>query len=313
MARYLPRAINSLIQQTHKNIEIILIDDGSTDDSGTICDTYAIKDSRIRVIHQRNQGVSAARNTGLKLVQGDYVCFFDPDDFVAPDIIECLLYLIKKNKSDISVCAWDDYYTNHYIPYSHVVLNGVYTGQEAILLQFKYGFYSACNMLYKRSVIHGIQFDEKYINGEDRLFVTETFLNSKQVAYDMSNKTAKYHYCHRENSAGTKKFTTKDYGLIEVCDKVYENLKKNGNDGEKIAARHKILSMIQLLKMMDGKTDKYAPYGNMILRDLRKNIKMILFNNRITILEKITVIIFSISPKIAFYLRQMKQKMNMCF
>ena len=101
--KYLARCIQSVINQTYENIEIILVDDGSMDSSGKLCDTYKMRDNRIKVIHQRNLGVSAARNVGLDLAEGDSITFIDADDYVAENYIETLVNLMKKEKAEISI------------------------------------------------------------------------------------------------------------------------------------------------------------------------------------------------------------------
>ena len=94
---YLPKCLESIINQTYKNLEIILVDDGSTDNSGIICEDYAEKDKRIKVVHQTNLGISAARNAGLDLCSGDYITFVDSDDYIECDEIEVLVDQIVPN------------------------------------------------------------------------------------------------------------------------------------------------------------------------------------------------------------------------
>ena len=101
---YLDRCISSMINQTFSNIEIILINDGSTDGSADICDSYAKKDSRIIVIHKPNGGVSSARNAGLEIMTGDYLCFCDSDDFFAPEMVEKTLKQILAENADMCTC-----------------------------------------------------------------------------------------------------------------------------------------------------------------------------------------------------------------
>lgn len=101
--RYLKRCVNSVIEQIYRNIEIILIDDGSTDQSGFICDELAAQDSRIKVIHKKNGGLSSARNAGIRLAKGDYLCFVDSDDWVDIDLIEKLLSILDPKKDDVFV------------------------------------------------------------------------------------------------------------------------------------------------------------------------------------------------------------------
>lgn len=103
---YIKRAINSVIEQTYKNLEIILIDDGSKDSSGAICDEFADMDSRIKVIHQKNFGVSAARNAGIRIATGKYIAFVDPDDVISNRMYEFLYKAISENNCKIATCKY---------------------------------------------------------------------------------------------------------------------------------------------------------------------------------------------------------------
>lgn len=111
VAPYLIEAVESAIDQTYEHLEIILVDDGSTDDSGKICDTYAEKDDRVRVIHQENKGLSAARNAGLDVMTGDMVAFLDSDDAYCPDYVRKMLDAMTRESADIVVCRFTIHYT----------------------------------------------------------------------------------------------------------------------------------------------------------------------------------------------------------
>lgn len=102
---YLSKCLQSICGQTYKNLEIILIDDGSSDGSGELCDLFAQRDGRIKVIHQANAGQSAARNRGLAVAQGEFLGFVDSDDWIEPDMYEFLYCLLKENEADISICS----------------------------------------------------------------------------------------------------------------------------------------------------------------------------------------------------------------
>lgn len=102
---YLEKCLQSICGQTYKNLEIILIDDGSSDGSGELCDLFAQRDGRIKVIHQTNAGQSAARNRGLAVAQGEFLGFVDSDDWIEPDMYEFLYHLLKANGADISICS----------------------------------------------------------------------------------------------------------------------------------------------------------------------------------------------------------------
>lgn len=103
---YLSKCLDSMICQTYKNIEIILVDDGSPDNSGKICDDYAKKDSRIKVIHKENGGLSDARNAGLKIATGKYIGFVDSDDYISVEMYEKLYNQAKKEDADIACCNY---------------------------------------------------------------------------------------------------------------------------------------------------------------------------------------------------------------
>jgi glycosyltransferase involved in cell wall biosynthesis len=105
-AKYLPRCIESIINQTYKNLEIIIVDDSSTDDSGKIADEYSKKDSRIIIIHQENRGISIARNKAIEVATGDFIGFVDSDDYIEIDMYELLLNTIKEYNADIVQCSY---------------------------------------------------------------------------------------------------------------------------------------------------------------------------------------------------------------
>lgn len=105
--KYLRRCINSILGQTYRNLEVILVDDGSPDGCGAICDAYAAKDARVTVIHQKNAGVSAARNAGLACARGEWIGFVDPDDFIAPNMYQEMLDAINATGAELAVCGYN--------------------------------------------------------------------------------------------------------------------------------------------------------------------------------------------------------------
>lgn len=168
---YIGECVESLLDQTYTNLEILLVDDGSTDGSGEICDRYADHDSRIRVVHQENQGPSVARNAGLDLMRGEYAAFVDSDDVVLPDFIEILYRLAKEYQADIAACAYIKCQTEKipcvYNKLSHVGnrkskdvvpedKNAIYMTSKQMLRQW-HGKYKkwetvAWNKLYRKSI-----------------------------------------------------------------------------------------------------------------------------------------------------------------
>lgn len=222
--KYIEKCVNSLLDQTYDNIEILLINDGSTDNSGNICDSLAKKDIRIRVIHQMNAGVSNARNTGLDAMQGEYVTFVDSDDYVAADFVECLYNAITKNNADISTCG-------HYRVNFDGSLKKIYhlsdnpdeiictSGKDAITNMFYEKLCSASSgsKLYKRELFDNLRFPA-YIMGEDTFVVYHTFKESLLVAH--TNKPLYYYVQHSASVTNSKSNYFKFYDYVRLYDHI---------------------------------------------------------------------------------------------
>ena len=191
VARYLPKCLDSIAAQTHDNLEILLIDDGSTDDSGTIADEYAEKDSRFKAVHQKNQGQSAARNHGLKLATGNYISFIDGDDEVKPTFIADLLAPLENKDTSLSVCGIhykrlklhtaEDVYINPLRPRKKSESLKAYI---LYLLAIDGRMYSSVNKLYHADIAKTLKFDESLNFAEDTKFVLDYLKKSKgEIAF----------------------------------------------------------------------------------------------------------------------------------
>lgn len=159
---YLTACIDSILQQTYKNIEIILVDDGSTDSCPEICDRYSLIDPRVHVIHKKNGGLSDARNAGLHIAEGSYICFFDSDDVVSINIIEKLYRACTDEKADMAVCYYQNFVDSYQDNSNTNIEYSVSTGKEIIkrIYQGTDGkiAFVAWNKLYKIDLFreHGI-------------------------------------------------------------------------------------------------------------------------------------------------------------
>jgi glycosyltransferase involved in cell wall biosynthesis len=204
VAPYIRKCIESLLSQTYSNFELILVDDGSTDESGTICDEYAAKDYRIRVIHQANQGVSAARNRGIELAKGIYIAFVDADDKVEPNYLAVLQARCAQTNADICCCDYLEESGGKKLTH-RLSLQPYYASaqevQQNVLPQvITSGKLLSCwAKFYKRDLLteHNIRFRPRR-RGEDWLFNIESFAQAKNVAYVPE---ALYHYVHNVYSA----------------------------------------------------------------------------------------------------------------
>lgn len=171
--KYLPRCIDSILAQTYTNFELILVDDGSPDKCPQICDDYAKRDKRIRVIHKKNAGVSEARNTGIDNANGDFICFVDSDDYVEPVMYEKLYNSLIKNKSQMSMCGYNIVYENgKNVPFNEFIINSndLCFSEIPDNMFVDNTFGSVCRTLYTKGLIGENRFSKDFYSGEDLLF-----------------------------------------------------------------------------------------------------------------------------------------------
>lgn len=217
--KYLRRCIESIINQTYRNIEVILINDGSTDGSANICDEFMLKDNRISVIHKKNSGVSFCRNRGIKLSIGDYLQFVDSDDYLDIDMTENLVKSIEANDADLVICGYKriEDLTNSQILRSFAVeervlgLDGfkqIYDG-----LYDSYYLNSPCNKLYRAKIIkdNGILFNTNMDLGEDLLFNVDVF--KKSASFVISSSCPYNYVVYNTKDTLSSKFRTNHYEI----------------------------------------------------------------------------------------------------
>lgn len=214
---YIERCVRSLMEQTYRNLEIIVVDDCSTDTTGTIVEGLALEDSRISVFHHKNnQGYSGARNTGLNHANGEYFTFVDSDDWVEPDYIAYLMNIIDTTHADIALSR--NFYTSRYrkqIDHDSISI----TSPEEFLLEIFYNriHVGIWNRMYKRSVIGNTYFDLEAIAGEDMLFNVQVVPNAHAIGVGLRRI---YTYNVDNNMSATKKPDVKKqaYGAVHTMD-----------------------------------------------------------------------------------------------
>lgn len=241
--KYLDRCITSVMSQSYTNIEIILVDDGSKDNSGIICDKYANEDSRIKVIHKENGGVSAARNDGIALSTGNDIAFIDSDDYVPEDYIQGLYKTLSEDNADLSVGSIlyisgenkDANYTEDCIvkfDYSDNVNKKNFLELNSLFL-----LYGPVNKLYKKYIIleNNIMFPEDTSYGEDLLFNLEYLKKCKTVSY----REQPYYYYVRDNGES-------------LSQKYRSDLFENG-----LRINLALIELFKTLDMMNEQAEKY--------------------------------------------------------
>lgn len=229
---YLKKSIESILKQTYPIWELILIDNGSEDDSYRICQEYAKKDERIWVMHQyQNRGVSAARNLGLEKVTGEYVTFLDADDWIAPDYLEQLNKMAKSTDADMLACRFQKVYDEqrHEDEVNLKEKGGqkskyklkTYNREDYISRCLLNGYTHCWGVFYKLSLLDGMRFQNKITIGEDVLFLIDTILQAEKIIvtdYDG------YRYYINENGAMNRKFTPSYMDQILCWKKAKEKL-----------------------------------------------------------------------------------------
>ena len=181
---YLCRCVDSVLEQTYTNMEIILVDDGSPDNCPVMCDEYARQDSRVKVIHQENAGLSGARNAGIDMAQGQWLAFVDSDDYLAEDFLERLYQACVDTGSSLSVCRWE-YVRGETIPEHGTGETRVYTGREMLAnLYVPDGAYFvvAWNKLYRKELFEDIRYPLGRIH-EDEATTYRIYDKVKKAAY----------------------------------------------------------------------------------------------------------------------------------
>ena len=244
---YLERCLRSLLGQTYTNIEVLLIDDGSTDGSGKLCDGFAQVDSRIRVIHQRNMGLSGARNMGLDNSTGKYVFFCDSDDFLQKDTLAYMHEKLCRDNADIVACGfsyvWDDYTE---MGREEVFTNckpGTWSGKEASVQMMRSN--NICtvvwNKLYKRELFDGVRFPVGVLH-EDEATTYKLLYKAKLVSY-----TSKTFYKYYQRASGIMGF-----GIIRRYEDIITALKDRisfyEKNGDMRLAQHAMISLLEQIK-----------------------------------------------------------------
>lgn len=285
--KFLNKCVESVVNQTYKNLEIILVDDGSTDNCPKMCDFWAEKDGRIKVIHKENGGAFSAKNVGIDAAVGDYIGFVDSDDYIELDMYEILLSIAQKYNADITMCKYqindEDIGVDSCFEISkdEVMKNVLIGGYEYGIL---------CNKLYRRDVVKNLKMPPLKCS-EDLPYNYFAMTNSKRFA---KTELKLYHYYQNDNSIVHSKFGKDSLDAVKareiMLNDVNEDLKRFAVKGVVISdfvALSRLISSQQCI-------DKYDELRNNIL----KYKKEILTSSLYSVKDKIKTVILLISPRI---------------
>ncbi len=301
--RYLAKCIDSILAQTYPSLEIILVDDGSKDSSGAICDSYAKKDSRIRVIHKENGGLSDARNRGIEEARGEYLGFIDSDDYIDPDMYEVLYETLERHGADMSMCGVYELYDGQAAEQVPEISDFGCTSEEAmkIVIDGQINYAYAVNKLYKRELFDGIRYPVGKII-EDAFVILFLLEKTKKVALTNAKK---YYYFHRENSITSRTFSKKHYDCIEAHENNYKFICEHHPALEKTARMRLYWSRFFVLDKMlcadNVEKSEYMP----LVKYIRRGAKYIICESILSRSRKIAtfVLLFSVSAYKALLVR----------
>ena len=242
---YLRKCIDSLIVQTLKDIEIILVNDGSTDESIDICEEYKLKDNRIKVIHKENGGLSDARNKGIDIAKGKYISFVDSDDWINPQMLEKLYILASKYEADIVQGDYIKAYDEDIIV-NNMSENIIKYNAEQILDELYSGNYTknivVWNKIYKRELFNDIRFPKGKLHEDE--FTTYKILHKANLIIDSNIPI--YYYRQREGSIMNSDFNIKRLDLLEALKERKEYFIQNGLGKLSCKTEAKLCSLIKI-------------------------------------------------------------------
>lgn len=306
--KYLERCVNSLINQTYKNIEIILVDDGSPDLCPQMCDEYAKKDERIKVLHKKNGGLSDARNAGLDVATGEYIAFVDSDDWVETDFIETLYKNAKSENADISIIGctlvWDD---GRKKPVSKDKGYYVFDKEKAIremLAQRKFGC-MVCQKMYRKQIFDTVRFPVGKLY-EDVAVSMPTFLKAKKVVVSGNHG---YNYYQRNDSIVNSKFDERKLYFLECCQNIikYSDKHEKMYDTEAHIFYLRALMIFALTLYQNSENEKNTEY---IEQEIKKNKKYIWNNMYLELRKKVVLSLICVGFSRNILARMWKKQMS---
>lgn len=297
--QYLKRCIDSVINQTYKNIEIILVDDESPDNCPKICDEYQKNDSRIKVIHKTNGGLSDARNAGLEIATGEYVTFIDSDDYIDCDYIEFLYNLINKYDVKMSICSYKAIYDNGTVLTQENNKEYKISAHDTLEKMLYHEDFNVATWakLYKKELFNNVRFPKGKIF-EDALTTYKLVDQCDNVAIGL---TSKYNYMIRSNSILTGKFNIKKLTLVDAYEEMGNYIIKKYPDLESAIIRSRVYANISTLRQIINIKPRMKVEEKKLIKFIRENKKIVLSNERVQKRDKIAIMLISINRTLFKY------------
>lgn len=311
MERYLPRCMASLLNQTCTDYEILLIDDGSTDSSGVLCDRYAeANPAFVRVVHKENGGLSSARNAGIDHARGEFIIFPDPDDWVEPGYLELLLKYQREYQAEL-VCL------GHYVdtdnasvpamPDNETCLLLGRDGQRGLLLPPRMEGFS-WNKLYRLDIIqeHGLRFPDGMGTTEDLWFAYRYLAHCSRICHVPAERV--YHYCQRENSSTQSGFSREKMGTIKTYEQIIADCAEHDPALADLCRNRICNEAVNLLWLHQIAPVKDPESKQQLLSYIRRNLLGYLLSSQYGTGRKLQALFAACSPWAFTYLKNLMHK-----
>lgn len=290
VSEYVERCINSIIRQNYSNIEVILVDDGSTDNSGAICDDFAQKDNRIRVIHKENGGLSDARNVALEIIEGEWVTFIDSDDWVCVDYIESLLTAAIESEADIAIAMYKsvENETNQVVRKVENCSGRLLDNEAAVkaLLYQKQFTTAACCKLYRSEFWSDVRFPVGKLY-EDVETIYRIFAKAKRAVF---LQQVLYFYFQRQGSIVRTSFSVRKMDYVENCKLLLKRIEQDYPHLKRGAISRLLWAEFHVLIHMDD-CQKYRQEYEMIWNDIKTYRKIVIFDSECRLQNRMLAIL----------------------
>lgn len=251
--KYIDRCLDSVINQTYQNIEVILIDDGSTDGSSEKCEEWSRRDLRIRVFHKENGGLSEVRNIGIGVSSGKYILFVDSDDCISRDMCSKLLKMLLENEADIAVGGvnrFTDFPTVTNISEDSICVDKYYALEQ---IATDYRWCVAWGKLYRREILSDIRYPKGKIH-EDEFVIHQVYYKCRRIVY---TDDALYHYYYNSNGITSGKFSAKRLDFFEALDARKQFYLEKGEEHlYQLTIMEEILAMVRYSRMLKENHEK---------------------------------------------------------
>ena len=313
MEHYLPRCFASIRAQTCSDFEVILVDDGSTDASGALCDAYAAEmPDRVRVVHKPNGGLSSARNAGIDAARGEFIIFPDPDDWVEPHYVESMLTYQREYEADL-VCL------GHYIdtdfsstpgkPDAPLQVMNSCEAQRGLLLSPRmHGF--SWNKLYRVDIIrsNGLRFPDGMGTTEDLYFAYRYLAHARRACHAPGVRV--YHYCQREESSTHSSFSPDKMGTIKTFEHIISDCAERDSELARCAADEICTAAVNLLWLCECAAPRDMQARRYLLGHIRRRLPEYLHAEYYGSGRKLQAILAAISPRLYMHLKNAVQRLH---